>query len=81
MTTCDLWYILMMSIARVWSVSLVHLLFRTLHSFSLFTVSYAFWRSIRAAYFLLFFPYPGWICDINLEMWAAVEVPSLKLVW
>ena len=81
MTTCDRWYILMMSMASVWSVSLVHLLFRTLQSFSLFTVSYAFWRSMRAAYFLLFLPYPGWICDISLEMWAAVEVPSLNPVW
>ena len=38
-TTYDCWYILIMSIARVWSDSLRHLLLRILHSFSLFTVS------------------------------------------
>ena len=42
MTTSDYWYILMMSIVRVWSVSLRQRLLRILHSFSLFTVSYAF---------------------------------------
>ena len=61
MTTCDCWYILTMSIASVRSVSFLHLRLRIPQSFSLLTVSYAFCRSIKAAYFRLFFPYPGWI--------------------
>ena len=81
MTTCDSWYILVMSRARVWSVSLLHLLCRILHSFPLSTVSYAFYRSMSAAYFLLFLPYPGWIWLRSLDTWVAVEVPSLKPVW
>ena len=36
---------------------------------------------MRAAYFLLFFPYPGWIWVISLQMCAEVEVPSLNPVW
>ena len=61
MTTCDCWYILTMSIASVRSVSFWHLLLRMPQSFSLFTVSYAFCWSMRPAYFLRFFPYPGWL--------------------
>ena len=61
MTTYDCWYILMMSIAKVRSVSLRQRLLKILQSFSLFTVSYAFYRSMRAAYFLLYLPWPGWI--------------------
>jgi hypothetical protein len=38
-----------MSSAIILSESLRHLLSSILQSFSLFTVSYAFWRSIRAA--------------------------------
>jgi hypothetical protein len=57
--TFDSWYILMMRRARVSSLSFLHLLRRILQSFSRFTVSYAFWRSMRAAKFLLFLPYPG----------------------
>jgi hypothetical protein len=72
---------LTISIASVRSVSFWHLLLRILQSFSLLTVSYAFYRSIRAAYFLLFFPYPGWIWVISLQMCAEVEVPSLNPVW
>ena len=61
MITYDFWYILIMSMARMWSASLLHLLPRILHSFALLTVSYAFWRSMRAAYRLRFLPCPGWI--------------------
>jgi hypothetical protein len=49
MMTLDSWYILMMRRARVSSLSFLHLLKRILQSFSLLTVSYAFWRSMRAA--------------------------------
>jgi hypothetical protein len=70
-----------MSIAKVRSVSLRQRLLRILQSFSLFTVSYAFYRSMRAAYFLLYLPWPGWIYVNNLVTCAAVEVPSLKPVW
>jgi len=49
MMTFDSWYILMMRRARVSSCSFLHLLSRILQSFSLLTVSYAFWRSMRAA--------------------------------
>ena len=49
----------MMRRARVSSLSLLHLLRRILQSFSLLTVSYAFWMSMRAAYARLFLPYPG----------------------
>ncbi len=59
MITYDCWYILTMSRARVWSASLRQRLLRILQSFALFTVSYAFCKSIRAANFLLFLPYPG----------------------
>ena len=44
MTTCECWYILTMSIASVRSVSFWHLLLKILQSFSLLTVSYAFYR-------------------------------------
>ena len=81
MMTRDSWYILMMRRARVSSLSFLHLLKRILQSFSLLTVSYAFWRSMRAAYARLFLPYPGWIWVRSLETWVAVEVPSLKPVW
>ena len=81
MTTFDYCYILMMRRARVSSLSFLHLPKRILQSFSLLTVSYAFWRSMRAAYSRLFLPYPGWICVRSLETWVAVEVPSLKPVW
>ena len=81
MITRDSWYILMMRRARVSSYSFLHLLNRILQSFSLLTVSYAFWRSMRAAYARLFLPYPGWIWVRSLETWVAVEVPSLKPVW
>ena len=43
------------------SYSSLHLLTRILHNFSLFTVSYAFCKSISAAYFLLSLPRPGCI--------------------
>ena len=72
---------MIMRSARVSSLSLLHLLKRILQSFSRLTVSYAFWRSMRAAYARLFLPYPGWIWVRSLEMWVAVEVPSLKPVW
>jgi len=49
MMTLDSWYILMMRRARVSSLSFLHRLRRILQSFSLLTVSYAFWRSMRAA--------------------------------
>ena len=39
MTTCDYWYILTMSIARVRSVSFWHLPLKILQSFSLLTMS------------------------------------------
>ena len=39
MTTWDYCYILIISIARVWSVSVWHLLLKILQSFSLLTVS------------------------------------------
>ena len=42
MITCDFWYIFTMSSAIILSDSLRHLLSRIPHSFSLFTVSYAF---------------------------------------
>ena len=42
MTTCDFWYIFTISNAIILSESLRHLLSSILHSFSLFTVSYAF---------------------------------------
>ena len=61
MITYDCWYILTMSIASVRSVSFLHLRLRIPQSFSLLTVPYAFCRSIKAAYFRLFFPCPGWI--------------------
>ena len=56
MITRDSWYILTMRRARVLSLSFLHLLKRILQSFSLLTVSYAFWRSIKAAYSRLFLP-------------------------
>ena len=67
--------------AKVSSLSLLHLLIRIFQSFSRSTVSYVFWRSMRAAYVRLFLPYPGWIWFRSLETWVAVEVPSLKPVW
>ena len=49
MMTRGSWYILMMRRAKVSSLSFLHLPRRILQSFSLLTVSYAFWRSMRAA--------------------------------
>ena len=49
MITLDSWYILMMRRVKVSSLSLLHLLKRIFQSFSRSTVSYAFWRSMRAA--------------------------------
>ena len=80
MMTLDSWYILIMRRARFLSLSFLHLLRRIFQSFSLLTVSYAFWRSMRAAYARLLLPYPGWIWVRSLETWVAVEVPSLKPV-
>ena len=78
MMTLDSWYILMIS--RVSSLSLLHLLKRILQSFSRLTVSYVFWRSMRAAYVRLFLHYPGWIWVKSLETWVAVDVPSFNPV-
>ena len=59
MMTRDSWYILMMRRARVSSLSFLDLLKRILQSFSRLTVSYAFWKSMRAAYTRPFIALPG----------------------
>ena len=51
------------------------------HKFSLFTVSYAFWRSMSAEYLLLCIPLPGCTCSKKRVMLVAVDVASLNPVW
>ena len=58
-----------------------HLYVSMPHSFSLFTVSYAFWRSMSAEYLLLYLPLPGCTCSRNRVTLVAVDVASLKPVW
>jgi hypothetical protein len=60
------------------SAGVLHLFYISLNRSLLSTESYAFCKSMRRLYFLLFFPYNSLR---SLLMWMAVDLPSLKPVW